>query len=37
MLKTTKPATYTYLTPEWDEMVPFPASEFLFPDLVGSL
>lgn len=23
-----KPATDTYLTPEWDEMVPFPNSEF---------
>lgn len=27
--KVMKPLTYTYLTPEWDEMVPFPTSESL--------
>ena len=25
-----KPRTETYLTPEWDEMIPFPTSTFLF-------
>lgn len=24
----TKPTTHAYLTPEWDEMIPFPTSEF---------
>lgn len=32
-----KPATDTYLTPEWDEMVPFPNSKLPYEHMFGSM